>query len=463
MIGREADALTRRELLLKAGAAAGGVAALGVLPSAAAAGAGARGAFTGTLHVLGIGYDQFDPIRKQAEQDLGFKIAFDIGGSDAIKEQAIAKPGSFDVLSGFHFLYDAIWPRGSLAPVDTRRITRWKQVSDLFKWGKVRPGDPRCTYGQGDATFRSMYVDGSGRYPVSPDKPAGVTTIVQWIDERTGKPCRGLPEPRYVNGVPGTFNLDAIGYNARVIDRPPEKVSWAELLNPRWKGRVALFDGAQIALQDAGIAAETLGLMRFRDKGDMTRGEIDGLVKILVKLKKRRHFYGFWEEFEPAQPIEFMLSGEVVVESMWAGHVIELQRQGFPVRYAAPPEGFRGWSGGLAISSAIKDPARLQAAYDYINWWHAGYPGAVMMRSGYYSAVQATSRSFVDPAEWDYWIEGKPAARDLPGPFGDITIRKGQVRDGGSFVRRACKYSSWNSIFREHVYQELRWRDFRTA
>jgi putative spermidine/putrescine transport system substrate-binding protein len=463
MSGNGADALTRRELLLKAGAAAGGMAALGVLPSAATAGAGARDAFTGTLHVLGIGYDQLDPIRKQAEKDLGFKIAFDIGGSDAIAEQAIAKPGSFDVLSSFYFSYDAIWPRGSLAPVDTRRITRWKQVSDLFKRGKVRRGDPRCTYGQGDAPFRSMYVDDSGRYPVSPDKPAGVTTIVQWIDERTGKPYRGLPEPRYVNGVPATFNLDAIGYNARVIHRPPEKVSWAELLNPRWKGRVALFDGAQIGLQDAGIAAETSGLMRFRDKGDMTRGEIDRLVKLLIRLKKSGQFYGFWREFQPNKPIDFMLSGEVVVESMWAGHVTELQRQGFPVRYAAPPEGFRGWAGGLAISSAIKDPARLQAAYHYINWWHAGYPGAVMMRSGYYSAAQATSRRFVETPEWDYWIEGKPAARDLPGPFGDVTIRKGQVRDGGSFVRRACRYASWNSIFREHKYQERRWRDFRTA
>ena len=109
-------------------------------------------------------------------------------------------------------------------------------------------------------------------------------------------------------------------------------------------------------------------------------------------------------------------------------------------------------------SSAITDPARLQAAYDYINWGHAGYAGALGMRLGYYDAVQATSRRFVEPAEWDYWIAGKPAAKDLPGPFGDVTIRKGQVRDGGSFTRRA-----WNSIYREHAYQERRWRDFRAA
>jgi putative spermidine/putrescine transport system substrate-binding protein len=284
---------------------------------------------------------------------------------------------------------------------------------------------------------------------------------VQWIDERTGKPYRGLPEPSYVDGVPTYFNMDAIGYNTRVLKRPPEAVSWGELFNPRWRGRVALIGVPEVGLQDAGNAAEALGLMHFGDKGNMTRAEIDGLVKILTRLKKQGHFHGFW--FDPDTATAFMHSGDVVVESMWTFSVIDLQAKRFPVAYAAPPEGYRGWSGALSISSAIKDPARLQAAYDYINWWHDGYAGSVMMRGGYYSAVQATSRTFVDPAEWAYWVEGKPAAKNLPGPFGDVTIRKGQVRDGGSLARRARKFASWNSIFRERAYQAQRWYEFRAA
>ena len=85
------------------------------------------------------------------------------------------------------------------------------------------------------------------------------------------------------------------------------------------------------------------------------------------------------------------------------------------------------------------------------------------MRVGYYNPVQKTTRPLVSPAEWDYWIAGKPAARDLPGAFGDVTIRKGQVRDGGPFSRRACRYACWNSVFREHAYQERRWHAFQTA
>jgi putative spermidine/putrescine transport system substrate-binding protein len=451
--------LTRRGFLLEGAAVA---AALGALPSASVAARRGSSAFTGTLRVLGDGLGQHDAIRKQAEQDLGFRIAFETSDPHALVDRAITRPGLFDVLSYYHFGFGLIWPQGSLRPVDTRKIVRWGQVSSLFKLGKVRTGDPRCTYGQGDAPFRSMYVGDSAVYPVAADKPSGANTIVLWVDERSGKPYHGLPEPRYVNGVPGILNMDSIGYDASVIDRPPEKVSWGELLNRRWKGRVALGGGAQVGLQDAAIAAEASGLMHFRDKGDMTRKEIDSLVKILTTLKRNGHFHGFWETSN-ASAVDFMRSREVVVESMWALHVMELQRLGFPVRYAAPPEGLRGWSGALGISSAIEDPARLQAAYDYVNWWHAGFPGAQMMHAGLYTAVQSTSRRFVDPAEWDYWIEGKPAAKDLPGLFGDATIRRGQVRDGGSFAKRACRYASWNSVFRELRHQERRWQDFLTA
>ena len=269
----EGKTLTRRELLLRGGAAASGLAALGAFPPPTSAGSGTGGGFTGTLRVLGDGVTQLDAIKERAEKDLGFAIAFDITDPDSVVEKAITQPGSFDVLAYYHFGYDAIWPTGSLRPVDTRRITRWKQVSDLFKQGKVRPLDPRCTYGQGDAPFRSMYVDDSGRYPIAPDKPGGAWRIVEWVDERTGKPYGGLPEPRYVNGVPTIFNVDSIGYNARVIKRPPERVSWAELLNSRWRGRVALFSGAQVALLDTGNAAEAAGLYAVQEQGRHDQGE----------------------------------------------------------------------------------------------------------------------------------------------------------------------------------------------
>jgi putative spermidine/putrescine transport system substrate-binding protein len=160
-----------------------------------------------------------------------------------------------------------------------------------------------------------------------------------------------------------------------------------------------------------------------------------------------------------------MGSGEVVLESMWSPAVALLVADGVNVLYAAPPSGFRGWCSTHSISKeAEADPSLLQACYDYINWWHSGEPGAIMMRQGYYNAVQETSRQFVEPAEWDFWIEGVAAAEDLPGITGQVgDIKAGQVRDGGSFVDRACNYLTWNSYFEENEYQIQRWNEFLAA
>ena len=66
--------------------------------------------------------------------------------------------------------------------------------------------------------------------------------------------------------------------------------------------------------------------------------------------------------------------------------------------------------------------------------------------------------------EYDFWYNGRAAARDLPGIQGRVgDIKKGQRRDGGSFLQRSRNYSSWNSFFKENVYQVKRFNDFLSA
>ena len=67
-------------------------------------------------------------------------------------------------------------------------------------------------------------------------------------------------------------------------------------------------------------------------------------------------------------------------------------------------------------------------------------------------------------AEYDFWYNGKPAASDLPGITGHVgDVKKGQIRDGGSFMQRSKHYSTWNSFFKENVYQVKRFNDFLSA
>ncbi|MFN8187644.1 MAG: extracellular solute-binding protein [Gaiellales bacterium] len=422
-------------------------------------------AFTGTLKVTGLGVDLIDPVKAAGEAALGFPLAFDVTDSVTMVQKAITQPDAFDVFSGYTYQFNQIWPSGNMYPLEIAQIPLWGEMSSLIKQGKVDPASSTCVYGDGDAPFRSLYVDvdGTGQWPSSSETPVELEgVLVSWVDEETGQTVGD--EPAYTIGTAHNFNMDAMGYNTDVIQMEPEEVDWTELLNASWKGRVAILNDPGIGMQDVGVAAVTLGLMeRPASFGNLTKDEIDTLVKILLDYKKKGQFKAFWTTFNDS--VNFMASGEVVIESMWSPAVALLVAQGQPIRYAAPPSGFRGWAATMGISSkAAEDPAKLQACYDYINWWFSGEPGAIMMRQGYYNGVQETSREFVEPEEWDFWIEGQPAAKDLPGITGNVgDIKAGQVRDGGSFTDRACNYATWNSYFDENEYQVQRWNEFLNA
>jgi putative spermidine/putrescine transport system substrate-binding protein len=158
-------------------------------------------------------------------------------------------------------------------------------------------------------------------------------------------------------------------------------------------------------------------------------------------------------------------AGEVAIGPTWSSAASYLQAVGSPVRYAAPPEGYRAWCGGLSLSRhALEDEAVLAACYEYMNWWHSGRPGAMMARYGFYNAVQETSRLYLDSGEWDYWIEGKPAPTTLDSAYGEGSVAAGAVRDGGSLDGRACRIAAWLSHFDEaYEYQIERWNELLEA
>jgi putative spermidine/putrescine transport system substrate-binding protein len=453
-----AHTLTRRELLQSGAATAGALALLGA-PSAQAAST----TFDGTIRVLGIGYDLLDLIREQAQRDLGFQIVSRAEFPPVIQRLVRQEPSAFDIFSCFQQDVAEFWTSGSLQPVEIAKVRRWKDITPLYKHGKAQPGSGRCTYGQGDAAFRRLYVDPSrsGRWKGAPGVPVRLARLlVQWTDESTGESLG--PEPKFCTGMPGTFNFDSFGYNGDVLGKKPGELSWAELLNSRWKGRVALNGiDPQSGLQDAANAVQAAGLIRFGDLGDPTRKEIDRLVKLLLAYRNRGQFFNFWRQ--GSQPTEWMQAGDVVVCTMYAAQIASLAALGVPIRQAAPQEGYRAFAGLFSISREVRDRATLEACYSFLNWWHSGFAGFVLMRAGYYSAVQATSRRFMTPGEYAYWIEGKPADKTYPGPFGDKSVGQGRVRDGGSFIRRACRLSSWNSTPRQQLYFLERWQEFLSS
>jgi putative spermidine/putrescine transport system substrate-binding protein len=474
----ESSGMSRRDLLLRGGAAAAAVSGVGALAGTAAAAPAKSGKYTGTLRVITLGVEWPTPeVQKKAEADLGVKFALTVTDPVTMVQKAITAPETFDIFGGYNYQDIQMWSSHHLMPVDTRKITAWPQLYKLFAYGKVHPGAKGETYGDGDAPFRALFLkQGTSGLPLTKEGPKSNKDIVQWVVNEKTNATKG-PMPRYIVGTPSFFNADSIGYNADVLTKLPNQVGWAELLNKKWKGKVALLKDPGIVMQDVGNALKAQGIFKPKDMGNMTPAEIDRVVKIATQYKKAGQFRAYWANFN--ESVNLMASKEVVVESMWSPAVALLVAQGINVKYASPPTGFRGWCGSVGIAAHVaSDPAKLQACYDLLNWQFEGWLGATIMRQGYYTGNGNSLLNWIktkgasNPAggipfqadEYAFWYGGARAARDLPGITGKVgDIKKGSTRDGGGFSKRIGHYSSWNSYFNNNAYQIKRWNDFLSA
>ncbi|QDU80011.1 hypothetical protein Pla110_17330 [Polystyrenella longa] len=386
-----------------------------------------------TLRVLGTNMTLQEKIRRQAEKDLGFKIAFEAKGSSGVLQKASTRPESFDVCEQAANSINVLWQANAIQPLDKHRIRRWKEISPLCKTGRLTP---EMNIGAGDAPHKSLYVQNDG--------------------------LLGTQETDQVSALPHVHNVDSFGYNTNIItnDESSGNESWGWLFDERYRGRVGLVNNPAIGLLDAALAAQAQGLLQFKDIGNLTRNEIDNLIELMVDYKRRGQFNGIWNSI--SQSVSFMKTGRVVIESMFSPAVSTLNGMGIPVRYAAPREGYRGWHGVLCLSSKTNEYVR-DAAYDYMNWWLEGWAGAHMARQGYYMSIPELIREHVRPVEWNYWYEGQVATQDLPGADGRTAVLKGDRRSGGSYYDRLSNVAVWNTVMDSYEYSLIRWYEFLTA
>jgi putative spermidine/putrescine transport system substrate-binding protein len=192
--------------------------------------------------------------------------------------------------------------------------------------------------------------------------------------------------------------------------------------NPAFKGKAAILNIPSIGIMDAAMVMESLGAVKYGDKGNMTRPEIDRTIVFLIEMKKAGQFRAFWKSFDESfdESVNLMASEEVIIQSMWSPAVAAVRSKGIPCKYQSLAGGYRAWAGGLGLAKHLSG-LELDAAYDYINWYLSGWVGAYLNRQGYYSSVLETAKEYMTPGEWGYWIEGKPAQKDILSPGAKVS------------------------------------------
>lgn len=383
-----------------------------------------------TLRILGTHVTLQEELRQQAMKDLGFEIIFEPKGSAAVLQKASMSPESFDLYEQWSNSINILWNSGSIKSIQKERITHWNEINPLTKTGRITP---QANIGAGDAPYKILHVQ--------KDETLGTTQTSQ------------------VSFLPYVHNVDSFGYNTSVIPEGEayKTESWAWLLDDQYRGKVGVVNAPSIGVFDMALAAQARGLMQFNDIGNISRDELDTLFSILDEKKQKGHFNGFWTSVP--ESIEFMKSGRVVIESMFSPAVSSLNGQNIPVTYAAPKEGYRGWHGVMCLSSATTGHQE-DAAYDYMNWWLSGWPGAFIARQGYYISNAARSRELLSEDEWNYWYAGKEALTPLKGTDGKISIKAGNIRTGGTYEKRFSNVAVWNSVMPSYDYSLEKWYEF---
>jgi len=384
------------------------------------------------LRYLGTAVNEGDDISKKCFADTGIKIEYVTATTDDVTKRVITKPNSFDVLDTEYFSLKKLVPSGNILALDAKKIKEFDNITPVFTKGQLPNG--KKIGGQGTAPWKVLYVDGANSKTFSATPTEFVTLI------------------------PTVYNADTLGIRPDLIKRPID--SWAELLNPEFKGKAAILNIPSIGIMDAAMVVEATGQHKYEDKGNMTKAEIDLTMKILTEAKKAGQFRAFWKDFN--ESVNLMASGETVIQSMWSPAVTKVRSQGIPCTFQPLKEGYRSWASGFCVSKAVSGE-KLDWAYEFVNWFLSGWAGAYLNRQGYYSAVLSTAKANMSPDEWGYWMEGKPAVGDIKAPDGTTLEKAGAVRDGGSYDDRMGSVACWNAVMDENDYMVRKWNEFIAA
>lgn len=420
--------LSRRTLLRGAGAVAG-----------AAAGSGAITGFPAVwsaepkvLRYLGTAVNQSADIARKVKEDTGITIDYVAVTTDDVTKRVITQPNSYDIVDTEYFSLKKLVPSGNLKAMDGRKIKQYDQITPVIT--KCELPDGKKIGDQGTAPKKVMFVEGEHSSKFAPE-------VTEWATL-----------------IPTTYNADTLGIRPDLIKRPIG--SWAELLNPEFRGKAAILNIPSIGIMDAAMVVEATGQHKYADKGNMTRAEIDMTMKVLTDAKKAGQFRAFWKDFN--ESVNLMASGETVIQSMWSPAVTAVRSKGIACTFQPLKEGYRSWATGFAVSKAVSG-MKEDVAYEFVNWFLSGWAGAYLNRQGYYSAVLPTAKANMEPYEWAFWMDGKPAEKDIHAPDGTLLEKAGAVRDGGSFEQRMGAVACWNAIMDENDYMVRKWNEFIAA
>ena len=424
--GRLLDRTISRRSVLKGGAAIAGSTAITGFPMV-----WAQNLKDVTIMHTGMSYSTLPDIARQASADLGFKVEMSVVDHPGLLNRLVQDPKSLDIADLEIWQSKVAVPQGALQGVEIAKIKNWGELTPLYTEGTFAGKEASR---QGDSPFEFIYRDGK-------DSNGFASGKTDWA-----------------NFCPGVYNADTLGIRPDLTGRAI--TTWADLISPDFKGKTAIQNIPTNGIMDAMMAFEAAGMLTYGDKGNPTQDELSATIAKLIELKKDGHFRALWNTFD--ESVNLMASGEVVIQSMWSPAVTAVQTQGVKCVYQPLKEGYRGWGNGLGLLAHLEG-LKLDAAYEYLNWYNSGWVGGFIAKQGYYSANPTTAKAALTENERGFFYEGKAATADITAPTGEKTNSAGDLRDGGSYEERFAQVAVWNNLMDEAEFLYAKWNEFNAA
>lgn len=159
------------------------------------------------LRQAGTGVSAFNEVAAKVKEDLGFTLEMTALDSDAVSQRITTQPDSYDIADIEYWICKKVWPTGNLQATDINMIKNYDKIAGTFRDGKLTPDS---VIAQGTAPHTVGFVEGPG-------SPKFTTQGSGWMTL-----------------IPTIYNADTLGIRPDLIGRPID--SWAELLNPQFKG-----------------------------------------------------------------------------------------------------------------------------------------------------------------------------------------------------------------------------------
>ena len=419
---------TRRGFLRFGGASLGALAMSQTLASRVFAQKG------GPLRILaGAAVEWTDANIALAKKEMPFPVEVTVLGMDEAISKIVSSPKEFDIFNADIHLLDLEWPQGLYQPIEVKRLVEWDKMNLWTR--ESRPSFIQDVPAPGDAPVTKIYVQPDGSLgPKVADK---------------------------VSCLPGAHSFDTFAYNRDVIDKEPHETSWADLLDPKYSGKVAWLSVAGIGMTDFQIALEAADVVDLKTAGNLSKEEIDLVLDYIIELKKKGHFRALWATF--MQSVNLITSGEVVIESAWNPAIAHARALGHHYVWpGVPKEGARGWFRRHSVLKHVKGE-RLEQAYHMLNWLNEGKVNANLLWMDYHHVIPENVKRYAPPEIWDFYQEGKPASTDIKDMQGRVMWKKGQRYPQGSYEQRINTIISWNAIYDNNAYLVKRWNEFMAA